>query len=341
MELFCILPVVGQIMMRRGYFDEDGNIITQGIPGTLKVSMVFSSEEDNETGETEWFNKRERFRDLCFGYTCWDMVLNFGFRTTENGEIECYHTGEYFHGNVPLVSQIMKLVFKIHARWLAWSAEHHINHFAFTATTEEEEMLEEESRRNMPLFLLKHYAFSDLWAMIFGVKEMDDDKSSFLIRRKETDTGDGIAREGLGEKVEEQTLPVRQDAAKIQIKLDIASDRRAVKEMLARNETRLPEEVNAVLSWGYTVKTDGRGTQKRRTDSAYGAAMEAARLHHLTRRQSLSKVETASETQARGVDSVTDGDNTPKAIKADVNGNEDKLMELAKRITATKDEQSM
>ena len=35
MELFCIFPFVGQLMMRNGTFDEDGNVITTGIPGTL------------------------------------------------------------------------------------------------------------------------------------------------------------------------------------------------------------------------------------------------------------------------------------------------------------------
>ena len=54
MELFCVFPFVGQIMMRSGYFDDEGNVITQGIPGTMKVSMVFSDEVNEKTGVTEW-----------------------------------------------------------------------------------------------------------------------------------------------------------------------------------------------------------------------------------------------------------------------------------------------
>ena len=175
MELFCVFPFVGQLMMRNGTFDEDGNVITTGIPGTLKVSMVFSEDEnskDDDTGKVDWFNKRERFRNTLFGWTCWDMVMNFGFRTLEDGRVEVYHYGEYFHGNLPIVSQAMKLVFKTHARWLAWSTEHHINHYAFTAETEEEEDLEEESRQNMPFFLLKNYAWSDLMAMVLESRKM-------------------------------------------------------------------------------------------------------------------------------------------------------------------------
>jgi len=93
-ELFCIFPIVGQIMMRNGRFDETGNFTTTGFPGQMKVSMVFSDEANEVTEETDWFNKRERFRDTLFGYTCWEMVLNFGFRTLEDGTRECYHFGE-------------------------------------------------------------------------------------------------------------------------------------------------------------------------------------------------------------------------------------------------------
>lgn len=128
MELFCIFPFVGNLMMRNGTFDEHGNVLTQGFPGTLKISMVFSDEPNDETGETDWFNKRERFRNIFMGWTAWDMVINFGFRTRQDGSIEVYHSGEYFHGNLPVVSQIMKMVFQVHARWLAWSTEHHVNH---------------------------------------------------------------------------------------------------------------------------------------------------------------------------------------------------------------------
>lgn len=84
------------------------------------------------------------------------MVLNFGFQTLEDGSRECYHAGEYFHGNVPILSQAMLLIFKVHARWVVWSTEHHVNHYAFSAgSTDEEEEMEEQSRANMPLFLLK------------------------------------------------------------------------------------------------------------------------------------------------------------------------------------------
>lgn len=249
MELFCILPIVGKIMMRNGRFDEEGNVITTGIPGQMKVSMVFSDEMNDSTGETDWFNKRERFRNTLFGYTCWDMVSNFGFRTLEDGSRECYHFGEYFHGNLPVVSQIVLLVFKIHARWVAWATEHHINRYAFTSgMDDEEEEMEEQSRANMPLFLLKHYALSDLMAMVFGYDHDDDSKEkqpSFLVT--------GRVDSDEGEEEDKSKLPFQQKDIQIQISKDILDDKRVMKELLERNNTRGSEDVKNVLVRRHTL----------------------------------------------------------------------------------------
>merc|ERR1712241_378885 len=69
MEIFCILPIVGQIMMRGGYFDDDGVVHTMGVPGELLVSMAFT-DEMNDEGRTSWFNKRERFKDVFWVLRC-------------------------------------------------------------------------------------------------------------------------------------------------------------------------------------------------------------------------------------------------------------------------------
>ena len=240
MELFCVFPLVGQLMMRDGRFDDQGNVLTTGLPGTLRVSIVFSDDVDEDTGDTTWFNKRERFRNLCWGWTCWDMVQNFGFRTTEDGKTEVYHYGEYFHGNLPIVSQIMRLVFKVHARWLAWSTEHHINHYAFDADTEKEEELEEDSRRNMPIFLLKNYAWSDLMAMLLGKRV---DKPSFLLIKNETSDESATSAK------QREQLPLQREQTKLQIEDDIAMDRLTTRNMLARHPTtRTVEDVTTLLT---------------------------------------------------------------------------------------------
>jgi len=261
MELFCIFPIVGQIMMRNGRFDDTGNFVTTGFPGQLKANMVFSDEVNEDTGMTDWFNKRERFRDTLFGYTCWDMVINFGFRTLEDGTRECYHYGEYFHGNLPIVSQIALLVFKVHAQMVVWSTEHHIIHYAFAPDDEEAEEMEEQSRANMPLFLLRKFVWSDLKAMVFGYDENDtsaDEKHrqpSFLV------ISDGSSLETVseedddddGDDNEENKLPFQQKAIQIQISEDIASDKRVMKNLLARNNTQGADDVKTVLLRRHTL----------------------------------------------------------------------------------------
>jgi hypothetical protein len=180
--------------------------------------------------------------------------------------------GEYFHGNAPVISQIIKIVFQVHARWVAWSTEHHINHYAFTANSDEEEEMEEESRKNMPLFLLKHFAWSDLTAMIFGIKDDVNDKKSpsFLVRRgSHADSG-------------EEKLPIQRKEVKLQISQDIVYDRESAKQMLARSNSQTPEDVKTVLARSYTLKN----MEANKKGNAYGFATEAARQRQMTRRDS-------------------------------------------------------
>mmetsp|Transcript_12880 Transcript_12880/g.19324 ORF Transcript_12880/g.19324 Transcript_12880/m.19324 type:complete len:390 (-) Transcript_12880:110-1279(-) len=241
MELYCVFPIVGQIMMRSATFDDTGGIKTQGFPGTMEVNMVFSDDVNQDTGETDWFNKRERFKNTLFGYTLWDMVINFGFQTKDDGSRECYHAGEYFHGNVPILSQVMLLIFKVHARWVVWSTEHHVNHYAFSSgTTDEEEEMEEESRANMPLFLLKNYAWSDLTAMLFGYKEGDlsraEKQPSFLLLG--------------GKDSEKDELPFQKKAIQIRISEDIEADKQAMKALSSKY---CPEDVKKILARRATI----------------------------------------------------------------------------------------
>ncbi|KAL7571684.1 hypothetical protein ACA910_011211 [Epithemia clementina (nom. ined.)] len=329
MELFCIFPFVGSLMMRSGEFDEKGHVHAPGFPGTLVVSMVFSDDTNQETGEIEWFNKRERFHNKLFGtWTAWDMVSNFGFRTCEeDGTIECYHYGEYFHGNLPIVSQIVMLVFKIHARWLAWSTEHHINHYAFTANNEEEEELEEESRKNMPLFLLKHYAWSDLMAMLFGTRHDVESiehknnqkvkRTSFLVRRQSSTSSSSISDSDSTAAADETTktkLPIQDHATKLRVSQDIATDRANIKTLLVRSNSNSPGDVHAVLTRSYSIRKEPleadhnndneldenketasssavaaarRRSSSVRQNSAYNVATEAARANLLARRATL------------------------------------------------------
>ena len=153
---------MGTIMMRGSYFDDEGTVHSQGLPfGELLVSMVFSdSDEDGDGSEPgKWFNKRERFKNECFGgkYTMWDMITNFGFETLEDGRVMVYHHGEYFYGNLPPLSLIMSAVFRFHSHIVIKTTEHHLRYYAFRNDTEFDEHCEHESRDAMPIFWLKNY----------------------------------------------------------------------------------------------------------------------------------------------------------------------------------------
>ena len=153
---------MGTLMMRGSYFDDEGTVHSQGLPfGELLVSMVFSdSDEDGDGTEVgKWFNKRERFKNECFGgnYTMWDMVTNFGFESLPDGRVMVYHHGEYFYGSLPPLSLIMSFVFRFHSKIVIKTTEHHLRYYAFRNDTEIDEKMEHESRDAMPIFWLKNY----------------------------------------------------------------------------------------------------------------------------------------------------------------------------------------
>jgi len=187
MEIFCVLPFMGTLMMRGGEFDDEGTVHTTGWPGEMLVSMVFSDKEEDTTGDgepdtTTWFNKRERFKDQLYGFKMWDQVSNFGFRRLPDGTCEVYHHGEYFHGYSPPLSLIVRFVFQVHARWVAWATEHYLNHcYAFTASTDEEETIAEDSKADMPLHLLRTHVWPDFKAIYSGERK---EKDSFLVGKE-------------------------------------------------------------------------------------------------------------------------------------------------------------
>ena len=65
MELYCVFPIVGQIMMRSATFDDTGGIKTQGFPGTMEVNMVFSDDVNEDTGETDWCKLCIYYVQIC------------------------------------------------------------------------------------------------------------------------------------------------------------------------------------------------------------------------------------------------------------------------------------
>ena len=291
MELFCVVPFMGTLMMRGGTFDDEGTVHTTGFPpgSDMQVSMVFSDEENPKTGKTLWFNKRERFKDVIVlslngePIVCWDMIQNFGFHSLPDGTIEVYHRGEYFHGRTPPFSLIVRLVFQLHARWVAWAAEHHINHHAFTSKTAREEEEEEESRSDMPLHLLKHHVWRDVKATVFGWRDGEDpscdhkmaecgcDASPSFLLREDKDSAAGLASKKLVDEKIKAAVPK-----------DIAIDRKLAIAMAAiEAEGGGRKELGGPAPWELIRKTNN--------PEAYKKATELAVAKHATRRRNTTR----------------------------------------------------
>merc|ERR1719353_1650055 len=147
-------------MMRSGYFDDNGHVHTFGLPpivSNMVVSMQFDErEEEDEDGEahTVCFNKKERFKcsAAIFGWTLWEMVQNFGYAQREDGKIEVYHYGQKWQGPF-----FIRLIFQMHARYVIWATEQHINSPRFLAQDEDEEDDLVAQRHNIPKHLLGQF----------------------------------------------------------------------------------------------------------------------------------------------------------------------------------------
>jgi hypothetical protein len=161
MEVFCVFPFMVKFMMRGAEFDENGTIHAWGLfgPGELEVSIDFDEREEDIDGDgvpdtIAWFNKREHFRDMAplflGGFTLWEMSQNFGYQRLDDGTCEIYHHGENFKGLFPI-----RLLFQMHARYVAWATERYINSEAFGSENLEEKA--EELRQNIPLHVFTEF----------------------------------------------------------------------------------------------------------------------------------------------------------------------------------------
>ena len=52
MELFCVIPLMGMLIMRGGHFDNESTVHTLSLTGKeMLVSMVFFKDEDERNGK--------------------------------------------------------------------------------------------------------------------------------------------------------------------------------------------------------------------------------------------------------------------------------------------------
>jgi len=295
MDLYCIFPIMGTLLMRGSYFDDEGTVHTQGIPfGELLVSMVFSdSDEDGDGSEYgKWFNKRERFKNECFGgsFTMWEMVTNFGFETLPDGRVMVYHHGEFMNGYLPPLSLIMSLAFRVQAFVVIKTTEHYLKHYAFRNDTEVDEEMEHDSRHFMLLFWLKNYNPLRVLAYLFLDKELDMPNhlkkkraEAMAIYKAENPDEDEDEEEEEEEDEEviaatlarkktiadavlskKHTLPVQRPEIMRRITLDIAMDRAQSKATLGADRDEEDEAVDAIVA-SKSSETPSQVAKKRAT----------------------------------------------------------------------------
>eukprot|EP00536_Pseudo-nitzschia_multiseries_P002453 jgi/Psemu1/322546/estExt_fgenesh1_pg.C_330011 len=335
MDLYCILPFMGALMMRGSYFDDEGTVHSQGLPfGELLINMVFSdSDEDGDGTEYgKWFNKRERFKNECFGgsFIMWDMVTNFGFETLPDGRVMVYHHGEYFNGFLPPLSLIMSAVFRFHSKIVIKTTEHHIKHYAFRNETEIDEKMEHDSRHAMPIFWLMNYNPVRVLAYLLFDKELDMPQhlkkkraEAMAIYKAENPDEDEDEEEEEEEEDEEviaatlarkktiadavlskkHTLPVQRPEIMRRITMDIAMDKATAKATLAADEDK-DEEDEAVDALVASKASDSSATQ---------VAKKRATLRRIATNTAIKRFQTSLN---RGPVTISDddGDDVDEAV---------------------------
>jgi len=120
----------------------------------MEISFDITEREqklDDGSTVVAFFNKRERFKNYI-PYTnilLWDQVQNYGYRRRSDGVIEVQHHGESFYGPWPV-----RLLVNLHAYYVIWATEKHINSELFG--TDDLEALETQ-RENIPLAVMSEF----------------------------------------------------------------------------------------------------------------------------------------------------------------------------------------
>ena len=127
---------------------------TMSVHDSMEISFTLTErEEETETGEkvVAFFQKRERFKNFIpmTRFLMWDQTQCYGYNRREDGTCEVFHRGEVFYGPM-----IVRLLVMVHARYVIWATEKHINSPAFAAADLE---VQEHQRSNVPLHVFKDF----------------------------------------------------------------------------------------------------------------------------------------------------------------------------------------
>jgi len=127
---------------------------TMDVYNAMEISFeITEREETTENGDTvvAWFQKRERFKNFIpfTPFLMWDQVQCYGYNRREDGKLEIFHRGEYFHGPLPI-----RLLVQLHARYVIWATAKHINSPVFGSGDLE---MNEHQRSNVPLHVVSDF----------------------------------------------------------------------------------------------------------------------------------------------------------------------------------------
>jgi hypothetical protein len=120
----------------------------------MEISFTIEEkEEETDDGQTvvAFFQKRERFKNFVpfTRIILWDQVQCYGYNRREDGTIEIFHRGESFTGPWPI-----RFLVQMHARYVIWATEKHINSPIFGSGDLE---LQEHQRANIPVHAFKDF----------------------------------------------------------------------------------------------------------------------------------------------------------------------------------------
>jgi hypothetical protein len=127
---------------------------TMTVHNAMEISFSLEEQEvETEDGQkvVAFFQKRERFKNFIplTPFLMWDQVQCYGYNRREDGTCEVFHRGENFSGPLPI-----RLLVQLHARYVIWATQKHMNSPAFGCGDLE---LQEHQRSNVPLHVLTDF----------------------------------------------------------------------------------------------------------------------------------------------------------------------------------------
>merc|ERR1719201_1394913 len=126
---------------------------TMKVHNAMEISFELQEREETlDSGDTvvAFFQKVERFKNFIpfTPFLMWDQTQCYGYERRDDGTCEVFHRGKVFYGPLPV-----RWAVQLHARYVIWATEKHINSPAFGSGNLE---VQEEQRGNIP-----GYAISD------------------------------------------------------------------------------------------------------------------------------------------------------------------------------------